>query len=104
MDEAGRKYRDGGDLYGAKLSLDWVLDGVELLSPGGKLILHTGVSIVDGRDPLLERLERDLDRSRFDWDYHELDPDIFSEDLDTPPYAQVERIAAVGLRVVRRPG
>jgi methylase of polypeptide subunit release factors len=103
MDEAGRKYRDGGDLYGAKLSLDWTLDAVELLSPGGRFVMHTGVSIVDGRDVLLERLETDLDRSRFDWGYHELDPDIFSEDLDTAPYQEVERIAATGLWVTRKP-
>lgn len=103
MDEAGRKYRDGGDLYGAKLSLDWTLEAVELLEPGGTFVMHTGVSIVDGRDVLLERLEQDLDRGRFDWGYHELDPDIFSEDLDTAPYAEVERIAATGLWVTRQP-
>jgi hypothetical protein len=103
MDEAGRKYRDGGDLYGARLSLDWVLQGVELLREGGKLILHTGVSIVDGRDVLLERLGSDLDPARFEFGYHELDPDIFGDELDKPPYAEVERIAAVGLWVTRLP-
>ncbi|HEX8384519.1 MAG TPA: methyltransferase [Sphingomonas sp.] len=103
MDEAGRKYRDGGDLYGAKLSLDWVLEGVELLRESGKLILHTGVSIVDGRDVLLERLRQDLDPKRFGFGYHELDPDIFGDELDQPPYAQVERIAAVGLWITRLP-
>ena len=102
MDEAGRKYRDGGDLYGARLSLDWTLDAVELLEPNGRLVLHTGVSIVDGRDVFLEQLREKIDPARFDWGYHELDPDIFSEDLDTPPYAEVERIAAVGLWVTRR--
>ena len=103
MDEAGRKYRDGGDLYGAKLSLDWVLEGVELLREGGRLVLHTGVSIVDGRDVLLERLRSDLDPARFEFDYHELDPDIFGDELDKPAYAEVERIAAVGLWVTRLP-
>jgi len=34
-------------------------------------------------------------------EYRELDPDIFSEDLDQPGYVYVERIAAVGL-VIRR--
>ena len=101
MDEAGRKYRDGGDLYGAKLSLDWVLEGVELLNEGGRLVLHTGVSIVGGRDVLLERLRSDLDPARFEFGYHELDADIFGDELDKPPYAEVERIAAVGLWVTR---
>ena len=104
MDEGKRKYRDGGDLYGAQLSLDWTLQGVELLKPDGRFVLHTGVSIVRGRDPLLDALRDRLDGHRFDWRYHELDPDIFSEDLDTPPYAEVERIAAVGLWVTRRDG
>jgi hemerythrin-like domain-containing protein len=102
MDEAGRKYRDGGDLYGARLSLDWVVEGVELLNEGGRLVLHTGVSIVGGRDVLLDELRERIDPARFEFGYHELDPDIFSEDLDTPPYAEVERIAAVGLWITRR--
>jgi hypothetical protein len=31
--------------------------------------------------------------------YEELDPDVFGEELEQAQYAQVERIAAVGLRV-----
>lgn len=101
IDADRRAYRDGGELYGAQLSLDWVMQGVKLLAPGGRLILHTGVSIVDGRDVLLDGL-----RSRWSGDvltlhYAELDPDIFSEDLDQPGYEEVERIAAVGLVVSR---
>lgn len=101
MDEAGREYRDGGDLYGARLSLDWALEAMDKLAKGGKLVLHTGVSIVDGRDPLLNELRERWPASGWSMWYHELDPDIFSEDLDTPPYAEVERIAAVGLVVTR---
>lgn len=102
MDEAGREYRDGGELYGAKLSLDWALDALGMLAAGGRFVMHTGVAIVDGRDLLLERLRDAIDPARFAWGYHELDPDIFSEDLDTPPYADVERIAAVGFWAERR--
>ena len=103
IDEDGPTYRHGGDLYGARLALDWVMRGVELLREGGRLLLHTGVSIVDGRDVLLERLRRDLDLARFAFGYHELDPDIFGDELDKPAYAAVERIAAVGLWVTRLP-
>jgi hypothetical protein len=78
-----------------------VLQGVDLLAPGGSLILHTGVSIVDGRDVLLDALRERLPQSGLDMDYRELDPDIFSEELDKPQYAQVERIAAVGLVLTR---
>lgn len=103
IDEDGPLYRHGGDLYGCKLALDWVLEGVELLAEGGRIVLHTGVSIVDGRDLLLERLSSDLDPARFAFGYHELDPDIFGDELDKPAYARVERIAAVGLWVARLP-
>ena len=103
MDRDGRAYRDGGDLFGARLALDWVLDGAAKLAPGGKLVLHTGVSIVDGRDVLLEHLRREFRGAGWSFDYHELDPDIFSEDLAEPAYAEVDRIAAVGLCVTRGP-
>ncbi|HEX6245697.1 MAG TPA: hypothetical protein VFZ61_32455, partial [Polyangiales bacterium] len=33
------------------------------------------------------------------FDYTELDPDVFGEELQLPGYEQVERIAAVGLCV-----
>lgn len=101
MDPDRRAYRDGGDLYGARLSLDWVTAGVKKLAPGGKLIMHTGVSIVDGRDVLKERIDATIRGPEWTIDYHELDPDIFSEDLDQPAYAEVERIAAVGLCITR---
>ncbi len=39
MDPDGRAYRDGGDLHGAQLSLDWALASAGLLAPGGRLIL-----------------------------------------------------------------
>ncbi|WP_375427538.1 methyltransferase [uncultured Sphingomonas sp.] len=101
IDEGGRLYRDGGALFGAGVALDWVLAGVELLAPGGRLVLHTGVSIVDGEDPLLRELHARLDTDRFAWGYRELDPDIFGEELATPAYARVDRIAATALLVVR---
>jgi hypothetical protein len=101
IDTDRRAYRDGGDLYGGQLSLEWVLQGVDLIAPGGRLILHTGVSIVGGRDLLLAALLERLPQTGVQLDYCELDPDIFSEDLDEPQYAQVERIAAVGLVLTR---
>lgn len=103
IDAERRAYRDGGDLYGGQLSLEWVLQGARLLAPGGRLVLHTGVSIVDGRDVLLDALRRQLPQSGFAMAYRELDPDIFGEEMDSPHYAQVERIAAVGLVLSRDP-
>jgi SAM-dependent methyltransferase len=103
IDPDGRAYRDGGDLYGAALSVDWVVQGVEMLNPKGRLIMHTGVSIVEGRDVLLDALRARLSSVGLTIGYHELDPDIFGDELDQPAYADVDRIAAVGA-VVRRTG
>lgn len=101
IDTESRAYRDGGDLYGARLSRDWVLAGASKLAPGGRLILHTGVSIVDGQDVLRPHLEEALPDLGCTLWYHELDPDIFGDELDNAAYADVERIAAVGACVTR---
>lgn len=103
IDAQARAYRDGGDLYGARLSLDWMVQGVDLLAPGGRLILHTGVSIVDGRDVLRAALEPALPAQGVALTYRELDTDIFGEDLSEPGYRAVERIAAIGT-VLERTG
>lgn len=100
--DEGRTYRDGGDLHGARLSLDWALDGAAKMADRGRLVLYTGSAIIDGRDPLRERLEAGLDPAAFAVTYRELDPDIFSAQLDAPAYADVERIAAVGAIITRR--
>ena len=60
------------------------------------MLLYTGVAIVDGRDALCEALERALPDLGCTLRYREIDPDIFGEELEKPPYADVERIAAVG--------
>lgn len=102
IDPGSRVYRDGGDLHGARLSLDWVLAGAKRLAPGGRLILHTGVASVRGEDVLRPHLERAFPGPGELW-YHELDPDIFGDELDHPVYADIERIAAVGACVTRAP-
>lgn len=102
IDEGERAYRDGGDLYGARLSLDWAVAGARLLAPGGRLILHTGVAVVEGEDVLRPRLETAVAAQACTLWYNELDPDIFGEELATEAYADVDRIAAVGA-VIERP-
>ncbi len=101
MDEEGRTYRDGGDMHGARISLDWTLAAARRIAPGGRVLLYTGVAMVDGRDELREALERELPALGCTLRYRELDPDVFGEELEKPAYSQVERIAAVGA-VVRR--
>jgi SAM-dependent methyltransferase len=96
MDEAERAYRSGGDMHGARMSLDWALAGAKRLGPGGRMILYTGVAVVDGQDGLLHALERELPGIGCSLRYEEIDPDIFGEELCRPAYRHVERIAAVG--------
>ena len=49
----------------------------------------------------LARIRERLASREWDWDYQELDPDVFAEELDSPAYREAERIAVVGLRVTR---
>jgi len=100
---SGRTYKDGGDLHGARLSLDWVVEGMGHLAPGGRFILYTGSAILNGGvDQFRERLEAAAPRDKFTLAYAEIDPDIFGGELRRSAYADVERIAAVGAIVTRR--
>ncbi|MDB5118662.1 MAG: modification methylase, HemK family [Mucilaginibacter sp.] len=101
-DPKKRAYRHGGDALGSNLSVRIVRESLERLSVGGSLVLYTGVAIVDGEDPFIASLERDLDTASMDWTYRELDPDVFGEELLELGYEQVDRIAAVELVVTRR--
>lgn len=97
-DAKGRDYRDGGDMLGAGVSLDWARQSLARLSPGGTMLLYTGSPIVAGEDRLLGALAELAEESDASLRYEELDPDIFGEELDEPAYAGggAERIAAVG--------
>lgn len=96
IDEEERTYRNGGDMHGARLSLDWTLAAARRLEPGGRALLYTGSAIVGGRDALRQALEEALPALGCSLRYREIDPDIFGEELDRPAYADVDRIAAVG--------
>jgi hypothetical protein len=89
-------------MHGGRLSLDLALAAAERLAPGGRLILYTGAAIVDGRDELKEALEPALAERGCSLRYRELDPDVFGEELEKPPYHDVERIAVVGAVAVKR--
>jgi SAM-dependent methyltransferase len=102
-DPLQRTYRHGGGELGSRLSIRIAQAAKDRLSPGGTLLLYTGSPIVDGVDRLRQAIERDLTGSDLRWCYEEVDPDVFGEELDTPGYGNVERIAAVVL-TVRNPG
>ena len=101
LDVGERTYRHGGGALGAALSLRIVEQARERLTPGGSLLLYTGVAIVDGHDPLLEAVRLRLAGTTCSWVYREIDPDVFGEQLAEPGYEAVERIAAVALTVTR---
>lgn len=100
-DPAGRLYRDGGAMHGARLSLDWALAAARRIDPGGTVLLYTGSAIVAGRDELRAALAERLPELGCSLRYAEIDPDIFGELLDQPGYEAVERVAAVGA-VIRK--
>jgi methylase of polypeptide subunit release factors len=102
LDPRKLRYRHGGDMRGAGLSLQIVDAALSRLRPGGTLLLYTGVAIAEGRDEFLETIRQRLDAACASWTYEELDPDIFGGQLDCEGYEEVERIAAVWLRAVKR--
>lgn len=99
VDPAGRVYRNGGGSLGTGLGERIVAEGLPRLRAGGQLLLYTGVPILEGRDPFLAAVAPVLERAGCRFDYRELDPDVFGEELDMPAYAGADRIAAVALTV-----
>lgn len=105
LDTDERIYRHGGGELGSGLSLRIVREGLSRLAPGGTLILYTASPIVEGgRDIFRDALRVMLnDPQALRWEYSEIDPDVFGEELENPAYRRVERIAAVSL-VVHKTG
>jgi hypothetical protein len=102
--QSGRAYKDGGDMHGARLSLDWAGQALGRLSLGGKFVLYTGSAVLDGGiDAFRVALEGLMAGSAHRLTYEELDPDIFGGELRRGAYGDVERIAAVGA-VIQRTG
>jgi methylase of polypeptide subunit release factors len=99
MDASGRAYRDGGELYGGAVTLDWVRQGIGRLRSGGAILLYTGAAYVDGGSPLLSAVERECRTAGVALSIEEIDPDVFGDELTERGYEQVERIAAVGIRI-----
>jgi SAM-dependent methyltransferase len=102
IDPAGRTYRDGGGPTGHRLSLAIIDAAGQRLRPGGSLVLFSGSGIVAGRDPLRDAAAHRLRGTDLDWTYREVDPDVYSEELDGPAYAHAERITVVVLTATRQ--
>jgi methylase of polypeptide subunit release factors len=101
MDAHGRAYRQGGDLLGGQVALEWTRQALGALEPGGALLLYTGAAVSAGEMPLLDALAQAACEANAALVVEELDPDVFGEELEQPPYREVERIAAIGARITR---
>ncbi|HET6584762.1 MAG TPA: class I SAM-dependent methyltransferase [Nannocystaceae bacterium] len=97
IDGHARTYRNGGGEHGEGLAARIVRESVARLAAGGTLLVYTGAPIVGGVDVFLRAVEPVLAAADARLAYREIDPDVFGEELDTPGYADVERIAVVGL-------
>ncbi len=99
LDNDERAYRHGGGTLGEGLAAKIVDAALQRLTPGGTLLLYTGVAIVDGHDAFRAQVEERLRERSHHGAYEELDPDVFPDELLKPAYARVERIAAVALTI-----
>lgn len=100
-DDEARAYRHGGGDLGRALSVRIGAQALQRLLPGGRLILYTGVAIVNGIDHFIREMEPYLGQAGCTYTYAEIDPDVFGEELERPVYRQADRIAAVGLIAVK---
>ncbi len=98
-DPLARTYRDGGGTYGEGLAVRIVAEALARLRRGGTLLLYTGAAIVDGEDQFFRAAKPLLDAARAEVRYEEIDPDVFGEELSSPDYAALDRIAVVLLEV-----
>jgi SAM-dependent methyltransferase len=101
VDDSSRAYRHGGADLGRALSVQMAAAALDQLAPLGRLIMYTGVAIVDGHDGFIAELQPLLAKAGCAWTYSEIDPDVFGEELERPAYRDAERIAAVGLVAVK---
>lgn len=101
-DPDARLYRDGGGQLGCDLSERIVRESLPRLAPGGQLVLYTGAPIIGGEDVFWNVIQPLLKDVSARYEYNEIDPDVFGEELDNPGYSATERIAAVSLIVSPR--
>ena len=99
VDPSARLYRHGGGALGFELSLRIVTESVQRLAPGGRLVLYTGTAVIDGTDRFRQALSSAPIERRHSLTYEEIDPDVFGEELESPPYDGADRIAAVAVVV-----
>ncbi len=104
LDRDERVYRHGGGGLGEGLSLAIAGLAGTRLAPGGTLLLYTGSAICDGVDRFRTLVTARLHAAGLAFDYREIDPDVFGEELLEPAYRRADRIAAVVVTARRDEG
>ena len=99
-DSMKRAYRHGGGSHGQELAVAMLRAALPRLKSGGTMLLYTGSAIVDGRDTFLDDAKQVQASvpATWQWQYREMDPDVFGEELLNPAYEDADRIAAVVLQ------
>ncbi len=99
VDASQRAYRHGGGRWGCELALRILEQGLAHLAPKGRLMIYTGSPIVRGEDMFLRAARPLLSDRTKRYQYEEIDPDVFGEELEAAPYDVADRIATVALHV-----
>ena len=99
VDAEKRLYRDGGGQFGVELSLRILHESLSRLNSDGRLLLYTASPVIDGEHIFLKLATPILERGGLHYEYEEVDPDIFGEELECSAYQAVDRLAAVTLTV-----
>jgi hypothetical protein len=66
------------------------------------MLLYTGAAFVRGEAPLVQEIERLCGAAGAELHVEEIDPDVFGEELERGAYADVDRIAALGMSINAR--
>lgn len=101
VDDDQRTYCHGGGELGEGLSHAIVDAAIARLAPGGQLVLYTCVAIIDGADPFRSQAGQRLTAAGCQWQYRELDPDVFGGELGDDLHRRTDRIAAIALVAVQ---
>lgn len=101
-DVNGTQYFHGGGSFGEALSVRIVAAALRTLPAGGQLLLYGGATMIEGVDMFWQMLKPLLQNAAVELEYAELDPDIETARLQTPEYFYAERIAAIGLNLIKR--
>jgi methylase of polypeptide subunit release factors len=102
IDDQARLYRHGGGLYGGQVTQDMTAFILPRLAPMGRLILYSGSAIIAGSDHLGDMLRNLAETNGCTLRYHDIDPDIFGEELGKPAYQGIDRIALIAAIFQRR--